>query len=575
LSSNGSYGYADFFTGGVDSFSQGLPDMENDGQTRIGLYAQDAWKVTKRLTINYGIRWEPFLPEHNSNDHSENFSMAAFSAGITSKVFVNGPAGLLFDGDPGMPGNHYTNPVYNVFDPRFGLIWDPFGDGKTSVRASFGTFHDSPQMFFATRYSNSPPFGSTVSLNNVAFANPWATYAGGNPFPALNAISKTETFPTAGVYVNMPLTIKVMDLEQWNLSVQRQVGTWLFGASYLGNRTVHLPTSYEADPAIYIPGTSTGIAGSCGSLSGANLPKSGSACSSTGNYNARRLLYQQNPAQGVYYATIGQYDPEGVADYNGLLVSVQRRAKSMNIVANYTWSHCLSETETTELTGPSYQIPPAINPNGRQYSYSNCDSDHRQVANLSMIMASPGLGNGLVKTLSSGWQLSPIFTASTGGFSTASTGVDNALSGTGNGFAYNPQHPYGQRTNFGVDGYLVPYVIPTGGTAQTANWASAPTGTYSTQRPFTLVGPSYYQLDMALARTFHVIHTESQNVQFRWEVFNVPNEAILGGAGSNTTEGFGNGTGGGFGTTVTSATFGDFTTAGNPRIMQLALKYNF
>jgi hypothetical protein len=83
-------------------------------------------------------------------------------------------------------------------------------------------------------------------------------------------------------------------------------------------------------------------------------------------------------------------------------------------------------------------------------------------------------------------------------------------------------------------------------------------------------------MDMALSRIFPVAHTESQTVEFRWEVFNVTNEAILGGSQGNTGDGFGSGTGSGLGsTTVTSATFGDFTSAGAPRIMQFALKYNF
>ncbi len=569
LSSNSSYGYADFFAGDMDSFAQGLPDLENDGQSRIALYAQDSWKIRKGLTLNYGIRWEPFLSEHNSNGHSENFNMANFNAGVTSKVFTSAPAGMIFDGDTGMSGNHYTNSVYDIFDPRFGLIWDPFGDGKTSVRAGFGTFHDSPQMFFATRYSNSPPFGDTISINDVPFASPWATYAGGDPFPALDTLSKTAPFPTEGVYVNMPLNIKVTYLEQWDLSLQRQMGTWLFGASYIGNRTVHLPTSNEADPALYIPGTSTGAAGSCGSLSGSNLPASGKACSSTGNYNARRLLYQLNPAEGVYYSTIGTLDQEGVSDYNGMLLSVQRRAKDMNIVANYTLSHCLSEAETTELTGPSYLIPEAINPNGRRLSYSNCDSDHRQVANVSMVLTSPTFSNRYLKAAATNWQLSPIFTAQTGGFSSVFTGADNSLSGTATSqIAYDAPHPYGARSDFGVKGYLAP----------AADWTSPATGTFATQRPLSIVGPSTYELDMALSRIFPVPHTDSQTVQVRWEVFNVPNEAILGGTQGNTGDGFGTATGSGLstaGVTLTNGSFGNFTTAGAPRIMQFALKYNF
>jgi hypothetical protein len=550
LSSSGTYGYGDFFAGSLDSFSQGLHDLEDDGQTTVGFYAQDRWKATKNLTINYGLRWEPYLPEHNSEGHVENFTLAAFTAGTKSKVFTSAPAGLLFQGDAGQPSNHYTFGNKAIFEPRVGLIWDPFGDGKTSVRSGFGMFYDTPQMFFNTRYSNSPPFGDTIALNNVSFANPWASYPGGDPFPALNTLSTTAPFAQEGVYVNSPLHIQPFYLEQWNLSIQRQVSSWLFGVAYLGNRSIHLPTSYEMDPALFIAGTSTGVTGSCGNLTPTTgLPANGKACSSTGNYNQRRLLYQQNASQGIYYSTIGMYDDEGIADYEGMLISVQRRAKQMNIVANYTLAHCLSESETTELTGPSYQIPPAINPNGRRYSYSNCDSDRRQVANVSLILNAPKFSNHLVNTLASDWSLSTIFTATTGGFSSASTGVDNALAGTGNGIAINPANPYGTRTNFGTQGYLV----------AGSNFSSPATGTFSLQRPLTLVGPSSYELDMALARTFE-IH-EAQKLQFRWEAFNVPNEVILNGVGSSTT--------------ITSSTFGSFSSSGAPRIMQVALKYIF
>jgi hypothetical protein len=539
LSSNGSYGYADFFAGSLDSFSQGLHDLENDGATDFGLYAQDSWKPRHNFTINYGLRWEPWTPEHNSNGHVENFSMAGFTAGTKSGVFTSAPAGLSFQGDPGQPSNHYTYGKKAIFEPRVGLIYDPFGDGKTSVRAGFGMFSDAPQMFFNTRYSNSPPFGDTIALSGVSFANPWAAYNGGDPFPALNTLSTTAPFAQEGVYVNSPLHTRPMYLEQWNFSVQRQVGNWLFGATYLGNRTVHLPTSYEADPAIYAAGNC--VAGQYG------LTAAG-PCSSTKNYNARRLLYEQNPAQGVYYSTIGQYDDEGIADYNGMLIQVQRRAKVMNIVANYTLAHCLSEAETTELTGPSYQVPPAVDPNGRRESYSNCDSDRRQVANVSLILNSPHFANHLTDLAASGWQLSTIFTATTGGFSSVTTGVDTSLTGTGTAYAINPPSLFGTRTAFGTQGYLVP----------ASNFTAPATGTYGPQRPLTIVGPSSYELDMSLSRTF-TIH-ESQKVQFRWEAFNVPNEVILSGIGGNS---------------LTSSTFGQFTSAGSPRIQQAALKYIF
>jgi len=554
LSSNGSYGYADFFTGTLDTFAQGNADLENDGQTYFGAYAQDSWKATRRLTVNYGLRWEPYTPEHNSNGHVENFNMANFTAGKVSSVYTAAPAGLSFMGDAGYPTNHYTFGKKTDFEPRVGLIFDPMGDGKMTIRGSYGIFYDTPQMFFDTRYSNSPPFGDTVSLTGpISFANPWATYPGGNPFPALDTAPKSAALPLEGVYVNTPLHPKPMYLQQWNLSLQRQVSSWLFGATYLGNTTKHLTASYEADPAIYISGTSTGAAGSCGPVmttTALGLPKAGAACSSTGNTNNRRVLYQQNPAQGMYYSTIGTLDDGGVANYNGMLLSAQHRSKNFNLVLNFTWAHCLSEAETTELTGPSYLVPPAYNGNGRQLSYSNCDSDHRKVLNSTFTAYTPRLSERIANLLVHGWELSTIFTATSGGFGTATLPSDTALNGESGQIANVVSNPYtGARARFGATNYI------------TATAFAAPAiGTLSAQTPLTLHLPGSYELDMNLARNFKVPHTDSQNVQFRWEVFNVTNEAIFTGSPAGS---------------ISSSTFGQFTTAGNPRIMQLALKYNF
>jgi len=336
------------------------------------------------------------------------------------------------------------------------------------------------------------------------------------------------------------------------VSIQRQVSTWLFGATYLGNTTKHLTTSYEADPAIYIPGGNAAgnAAGSCGTLtSTTGLPAKG-ACSTTGNTNNRRLLYQQNPAQGVFYSTIGQFDDGGVANYNGMLISAQRRGKNFNLVSNFTWAHCLSEAETTELTGPSYLVPPSYNSNGRQLSYSNCDSDHRKVFNSSFTAYSPTFADRAVNLLVHGWELSTIFTATSGGFATATLPTDTALNGEGGQIANIVGNPYtGTRGRFGATNYM------------TASAFGAPAaGTLSMQTPLTLHLPGSYELDMNIARNFKVPRTDSQNVQFRWEIFNVTNEAIFTGSPAGS---------------ITGATFGSFTTAGNPRIMQLALKYSF
>ena len=537
-------GYADFFTGVLGAFQQGNPDLEDDRYKYFATYAQDTYKATPHLTLNYGVRYEPYIPFKNRQGRSEHFDMTAFTAGTKTSRYTNAPAGLSFPGDAGFPGSAYNFGKNDIFEPRVGIIFDPSRDGTMSIRAGYGIFFDAPQLFFDTRYSNSAPYGSTVSLTGpLDVANPYATYTGGNPFPALSQLGQNVAFPLAGVYVNQPLHLKPMYLQQYNLSIQKQLGSWLLGATYLGNKTTHLPTSFEADPAVYIAGTSTGANGSCGTLTTATgLPKAGVACSSTGNTNSRRVLALSNFTQGQYYSTIGQLDDGGVANYNGALVSVQHRGKLANIVANYTYAHCLSEAETTELTGPSYVIP-----GNRHASYGNCDSDRRHVANVSLILTAPRLKNHVEDLLGGGWGLSTIFTARSGGFYSSTIGTDVALSGIGNQLNVITGSPYtAGSTRFGANGLL-----------NHSAFTSPATGTYAATAPLSLQGPGSYELDMALTRNFSV--TERQKVQFRWEVFNVPNEAI-----------FGNPTG-----SPTSANFGNVTTASDPRIMQFALKYIF
>lgn len=557
----GKIGYADFLLGTQSSsgttFTQGNPDLENDVYHYVGAYGQDSWKVRHNLTINYGLRWEPYIPFWNRNAHAEHFSMTDFAAGRISTIFPKAPAGLTFPGDTGFTGRSYNAGTLNIFEPRVGIIWDPTGRGKMSVRAGYGKFYDTPQMFFDTRFSNAPPFGQTVSLNGVVpFTNPWSVYAGDSqtpagqdPFPALANLSAATPFVTGGTYVNMPNTLNPQYLQQYNVSFQEQFGNFLVGISYLGNTTSHLPVSYEANPAVYIAGTSTGVNGSCGALTvGNGLPANGAACSSTSNTQQRRVLSQQNFAQGKYYATIGQYDDQGSANYNGLLASVQTHTRTVDFVANYTWSHCLSMAETTELTGPSYIIPPAYDANGRNYSYSNCDSDRRQLVNVSSVLHTPKFKGYMTNLIVSGWGLGTIFTARTGGYGTVTTGSDNALSGISNQLAVITGNPYsGARTRFGANSNL-----------NTAAFTNPTTGTYALTRPLTILGPASYQLDMALMRDFHTY--EAQFLQFRWEVFNVPNEANFTGTAAGAR---------------TSSNFGNFTTAADPRIMQFAAKYVF
>jgi hypothetical protein len=510
---------ADFMVGSLSGgFLQGNPVFDYDNHDYIGAYVQDEWRVRPNLTLNLGVRWEPFIPLRNTYSWVSHFDQDRFDRGIRSITYPQAPAGLMFPGDEGFPGDSTSHGRWANFAPRVGAVWTPKGDDSMSVRASWGIFYDTPHLFFNTRFSNNPPWGAQITISNPpgGFTDPYLGYPGGNPFPALNTNWQTAAFPAFGVYVNSPLDLRPTALQQWNLTVQRQVSEWLFSAAYLGNHSGHLWRATELNPAVFGPGATTG------------------------NTNQRRVLYLQNPAQGQFYGTIGHVDDTGRANYHGMLLSAQRRFKdNLSVLSNWTLSRCMSDPATTEITGPTI-----VDPNNPDADYAYCASDRRHVINLSAVVRTPDFSNATARLLFSDWQLSPIVRWQSGNRSTITTGVDNALSGMGGQRAVQIlDDPYGDKS---AANYL-----------NRAAFTNPAAGTYSDLAPFTVVNPSSFQNDFALTRTFRI--ADGRRLQFRWEVFNVINHVNL-----NPPV-----------TALNSANFGRILTAGDPRIMQFALKFDF
>jgi hypothetical protein len=279
-------------------------------------------------------------------------------------------------------------------------------------------------------------------------------------------------------------------------------------------------------------------------------------------------LYLQNQAQGQYYSTIGQVDDGGKSSYNGLLLSVQRRmSNNFSVLTNFTWSHCIGDPETTELTGPSY-----INPNSRQMDRGNCSSDRRRIFNLSFLANTPRFSNHVTNAILNGWQYSTILRYQSGNYGTVTAGSDLNLTGIGNqrpnATGADPilaqAVPGSQR--FGVQ-YLnaASNAVPSGISKGAFSTTGLGLGGFGTLGVLNIVNPGMVQVDMKLARTFHV--RERQTLEFRWEVFNVPNLVNLGAPNTVLSSGI-------FGQ-ITSDINGSSSQAGDPRIMQMALKYVF
>jgi hypothetical protein len=523
---------ADFLIGRLASLAQSAPNQLYTSQSYAGAYMADTWRVNSAFTLNYGIRWEPFFPQQVRNGRIYHFDEVAFRAGTKSTQFRNAPAGFFYPGDAGFPSKSGMNERWWDFAPRVGFAWDVQGDGRTSVRSSWSLAFDFvPGEFHQFTVLANPWAGRTsITTPPGGLDDPWRNQPGGNPFPVV--FNPDSPFGAYGAFNTMNYDTKRTRVHSWNLSIQRQVAAnWLMSANYIGSQTSHLWAQKQLNPALYIPGASCVLNG-----------QTFTPCSSTANTNQRRILGLTNFAQGSLIGDLIMVDDGGTASYNGLLTSVQRRlANGTTITANYTWSHCISDQGGTTLQpgGGVY-----VDPGNRDLDRGNCDSDRRHAANITAVGNMPRFENATLRAVATGWRLSGIYRISTGSYLTVVSGQDYALTGIGS------QRPdqilpdvYGNKT---LTNYLNPAAFsrPSDGKNGSAGRAS-------------VEGPGSWGLDLALSRIFPF--RESQRLEFRAEAFNVTNSLRMGNPNTNTS----------------NSNFGQITTAGDPRIMQFAVKYIF
>ena len=364
---------AQFLLGQFSSNSMSLPNDLIQAKWDTDAYIQDTWKATPRLTVNAGLRWEPWLPFEELNGATYNFSFANMVAGTKSTQFVNAPPGLTFPGDPGFAGQSGMNRDWHLFAPRLALAYDPTGSGKMVIRASVGISYDYVSGGVFVNSADAPPHGGT-EIWSGQFSNPFATNPGGNIFPY--AVNANAPFAPGGVYIYTPPNISSPQITQWNLTVQRQFGSnWLASIIYSGSESSHLWTSYQNNPAVYIPGSCT--AGGFFPAPYQNDPdglKANGLCSTTANQNSRRVFTLNNYPGNAYYGYVDSFASEGTGSYNGLTLELQKRlSRGLTINTNYTWSHCISDLSVGNSTGNA-GIGLAI-PTDRKYDRSNCQSN--------------------------------------------------------------------------------------------------------------------------------------------------------------------------------------------------------
>jgi hypothetical protein len=521
-------GLLDFLLGQLGPFAQGNPTPYNGRQNYVGTYFNDNIQMSKRLNVNLGLRWEPNLSVTEIHNAVAHFSEAAFIAGTESSQFVNAPPGLFFPGDPGIPRS-YTYSKLAAFEPRVGIVWNPTGTGRQVIRLGYGIFFDTVPTAFFEDQTQGAPWASTVDLYSPpgGLTNPWQGYPGGNPFPLPYPPGKNAIFPPESSLYDYPLNSHPMYVHEWDLSYQFQMtSNWLLALNYLGNKTTHIWTGEDIDPAVFIPGT-------C----------SGAPCSTPNNENQRRVLYLINPVAGSLVSDIYHLDTGANAEYQALYIKLQHRfSEHYTVLGNYTWSHCISEFDFGgDMGGPETQ-----NPFNRNAERGNCAFDLNEIFNLSFIAQTPRFANPWVNRLVGNWQLSPIVAFHTGTWFNLWDGFDNSMSGVGN------DRPDAVGTNA--------YVRSTTGALQWLNpnafVLSAP-GTFGNSGMGSLEAPRYLDIDAALSRHFNI--KEKQRLELRFEFFNLANHVNFGTPDNG----------------ITDMTFGQILGDVSPRILQFALKYTF
>ncbi len=508
--------FADFLTGLPVTMNQDAPITAMDNFWTYALFAQDDFRITSRVTLNLGLRWDVQTPPTDPFDRE-----ATFKQGVQSQVLKgsNIPTGLLVVGDPGV-GRGIVPTQLHHFAPRVGIAWDPFGDGKTSVRAAAGIFYGSVSGNEWNSTSNYQPFAVREQFNNIqSLTNPYGLLPGGqNPFPySYNPTSPQFIFPAA-IYGMAP-DFRWPYTYQMNFSVERQIGAgWTMTAGYVGSLGRRLPFAVDLNYPYY------------------------NSTATTGNVNNRR------PIQPGVLSNI--YSVESVMNtaYNSLQVTAEKRlGKRFTAKAFYVFSKALEDVQLDNNTV-----------NGGAEDYRNLtldrgrsDNDRRNVAVGSLIWNVDYFRgqSAVLKHILNGWEVSAIITLQSGTPFSVTTGSDSNLDGNNNDRAMLIGNPF-LDPNRGRDQTTAMWF-------NTAAFGKVPNGVDGTAARNLMDKPGSKNVDGGLFRTFHF--TERMAVQLRGEFTNAFNLVNLGGPT----------------TTLSSSQFGQIRSAGSMRQVQLGARLTF
>jgi hypothetical protein len=509
---------ADFLLGRASAFRQGGGEFKNLKGTKWGFFAQDNWRVSQKLTLNLGVRWDPFFPYWDREGR-----VVCFAPGQKSTRYPNAPVGVIYGGenhDEGCPKAGTNNEWLNIA-PRIGFAYRLTSDAKTAIRGGAGYYYTPPQASIYNPFANIAPFAPTYSYNDVDFADPYGSVGIPNPFPAQYG-PKTPgpealfTVPT-DLRATFPAGYHIPQLLEWNLMIEREfVRDWLGRIGYFGNKGTHFygngsGPDRPANAAIYVPGNST-----------------------------LANIQQRRPYQN--FSNVGIVDSGNDTHYHSLQLSVEKRfGHGFSVVTNYTWAKRIDDVGWT-------------NPFNRAFDYAVADDDVKHVFHFANVYQFPTTAlQGVAGKLINGWSLNSLVTWQGGFPLTITSGIDNSFAGgTGSG---NRADYIGGKADLGNSGR--PHAEMIQQFFNTSVFVVNAPGTFGNSGRNILRGPRFFNTDFSVLKDTRI--TERATFQFRAEFFNLFNNVNFNNPNTNRSSG----------------NFGRITSAKDPRILQFGAKILF